>query len=181
MRKDEKVEPLLDKCLEVSQQYAAVLIEEGSDVIAIGNASSSCDVISPKTYMATLAEYDRKLADFIRKRGALVQMHICGNTTPILGTLDEIVEIIDVDHKVKIEDSIEKTPHATIKGNIDPGIVRFGSTDEVGDVSVGVVREVRQLGRNSKFILSTGCEVPPGTPHDSIVTMVDRARDMWAA
>ncbi|MBU7004061.1 MAG: uroporphyrinogen decarboxylase family protein [Theionarchaea archaeon] len=181
MRKDEKVEPLMDKCLEVSQQYAAVLIEEGSDVIAIGNASSSCDVISPRTYIETLAEYDRKLADFIRKRGALVQMHICGNTTPILGALDGMVDIIDVDHKVKIGDSIEKTPRATIKGNIDPGIVRFCSADEVGDVTMRVIREVRQLGRISKFILSTGCEVPPGTPHESIVTMVDRARKTWAA
>jgi uroporphyrinogen-III decarboxylase len=180
MRKDEKVEPLLNKCLEVSQQFAAVLIEEGSDVIAIGNASSSCDVISPKTYMETLAEYDRKLADFIRKRGALVQMHICGNTTPILGTLDDMVDIIDVDHKVNIEDSIESTPRATIKGNIDPGIVRFGSGDEVGDVTMKVVREVRKLGRNSKFIFSTGCEVPPGTPHKSIVAMVNKARETWS-
>ena len=181
MRHDEKVEPLLDICLDVSQQFAAVLIEEGSDVIAIGNASSSSDVISPRTYMDTLAEYDRRLAEYIRKRGALVQMHICGNTTPLLSELDGMVDIVDVDHKVDIGDSIDRIPNATIKGNLDPGIVRFGNEEGVRGETVGIVRGVRERARTSGFVFSTGCEIPPETPHTSISAMVDSARTAWKA
>lgn len=181
MRHDEKVEPLLDKCLKVSQEYAAVLIEEGSDVIAIGNASSSSDVISPSSYREMLAKYDNRLSEFIRKKGALVQMHICGNTTPLLGTLDEMVDLIDVDHKVEIGDSVDRTPNSTIKGNIDPGIVRFGSEEDVLGETKKVIRTVRDRSRVSRFIFSTGCEIPPETPHGSIRGMVDFAREMWRA
>jgi len=179
MRSDAKVKPLLDKCLEVSKRFAAVLIDEGSDVIAIGNASSSMDVLSPKTYEEKLAAYDAELASFVRKKGALVQMHICGNTTPILGLLDGMVDIVDVDHKVDIMDSVREIPRATIKGNLDPSVVRFESSEKVGELTRQVVRSVFEADRRARFIFSTGCEVPPDTPHESIRQMVASARASW--
>ncbi len=181
MKGDSKVGPLLEKCLSVSQQYAAVLIDEGSDVIAIGNASSSSDVLSPRTYLSSLAEYDQRLANFIRKKGALVQMHICGNTTLILGRLDKMVDIVDVDHKVNIADAVRLVDGATIKGNLDPSAVRFGSEAEVTEQSRSIVRRVAEQGRTGRFIFSTGCEIPPGTPHGLIKVMVESARGAWAA
>lgn len=180
MRGDEKLVPLLDKCLEVSKQYAQVLIEEGSDVIAIGNASSSSDVIAPKTYLEKLAPYDRALASFVRSKGAMVQMHICGNTTPILECLNEMVDIVDVDHKVRILDSARLCPTATIKGNLDPSVVRFETGAQTEAKTVDIVRSLRGSGRDRSFVFSTGCEIPPGTPHESIRAMVVAARKAWA-
>jgi MtaA/CmuA family methyltransferase len=179
MKGDPKVAPLLDKCLKVSKEYAAVLIEEGSDAIAIGNASSSSDVISPRTYMSSLAEYDRKLADFIRRRGCLVQMHICGNTTPILKTLDSMVDVVDIDHKVDMADALELVRSATMKGNLNPATVRFGGKSQVLSDTREIVRAVLAVQRTSSFVFSTGCEVPPETPHESIDAMVSAARKDW--
>lgn len=179
MRSDAKVKPLLDKCLEVSKLLAAVLIEEGSDIIAIGNASSSMDVLSPKTYREKLAGYDTELASFVRKKGALVQMHICGNTTPILGLLNGMVDIVDVDHKVDIMDSVREVTRATIKGNLDPSVVRFEPSEKVDVLTRQIVRSVFESGRRARFIFSTGCEIPPGTPHESIRQMVAGARGSW--
>ena len=179
MRGDKKVKPLLDKCLEVSKQFAEVLIEEGSDVIAIGNASSSMDVLSPRIYLENLSDYDTQLADAIRKKGALVQMHICGNTTPILGPLDGMVDIVDVDHKVDIHDSLRDLQKATIKGNLDPSVVRFRPVEEVKRQTEEIVKAATASGRGHSFVFSTGCEVPPETPHESIRAMVVSARKAW--
>lgn len=179
MRHDRKVKPLLDKCLKVSKKYAEVLIEEGSDVIAIGNASSSQDVISPKTYLDNLAGYDKQLSDSIRKKGALSQMHICGNTTPILGTLDTMVDIVDVDHKVDIDDATTQIRRATIKGNVNPSVLRFGTIKQVKDRTEEIISTLKRNSRTHSFIFSTGCEVPIHTPHETIKTMVDLARKKW--
>ncbi len=179
MRGDEKVEPLLDKCLEVSSEFAKVLIEEGSDVIAIGNASSSMDVLSPKTYLEKLAPYDRALSKAIGKEGALVQMHICGDTTAILTNLDDMVDIVDVDHKVDIEDSLRDLDHGVIKGNLDPSVVRFGSPENIESKSRAIVNAAKERDRKGLFVFSTGCEVPPQTPKESIELMVESARSAW--
>jgi len=181
MRGDEKVEPLLDKCLKVSEEFAKVLIDEGSDVIAIGNASSSMDVLSPKIYRANLAEYDRRLARSIEKYGAMSQMHICGDTTPILQDLDEMVDIVDVDHKVKIEDSLAHLKRGVLKGNLDPSVVRFSKPEEVREKTTSIVEAVKEDGREGLFVFSTGCEVPPRTPAESITLMVESARKTWSA
>jgi uroporphyrinogen-III decarboxylase len=175
------VKPLLDKCLQVSSEFARVLVEEGADVIAIGNASSSMDVLSPRTYLENLAGYDRKLAEDIRKTGALVQMHICGNITPILGELDRSVDIVDVDHKVNILDAIASLRQATLKGNLDPSVPRFSEVGEVKSQTSDIVNAVRSSGRKGLFVFSTGCEVPPGTPHAAIKAMVAVARGAWGA
>ncbi len=179
MRGDRDVRPLLDRCLKVSSDFARVLVEEGADVIAIGNASSSMDVLSPGTYIGKLAAYDRKLAESIRKTGALVQMHICGNITPILGELDRLVDVVDVDHKVGIFDAISGLKKAVLKGNLDPSVLRFCTAEDVRLRTKVVVDAVRSSERKGLFIFSTGCEVPPKTPHAAIKAMVAAAREAW--
>ncbi len=179
MKHDPKVKPLLEKCLGVSREFAAVLAEEGADVIAIGNASSSMDILSPRAYLDNLAEYDRRLSEAIRRKGALVQMHICGNTLPILGELDRMVDIVDVDHKVGVEESMRCLGNATMKGNMDPSLVRFAPVQEVAQRTRMIVGAVKKAGRRRGFIFSTGCEVPRDTPHESIATMVASAREAW--
>jgi MtaA/CmuA family methyltransferase len=180
MKQDRMVKPLLDKCLRVSTEFAEVLIEEGSDAVAIGNASSSMDVLSPKVYTDNLADYDARLAGAIRRKGALAQMHICGNTTPILGVLDGMVDIADVDHKVRIGSALGELKRATIKGNLDPSVVRFRPREEVQSRTVEIAHAVRESGRKGSFVFSTGCEVPVGTPFGSIEEMVVSARRAWA-
>jgi [methyl-Co(III) methanol-specific corrinoid protein]:coenzyme M methyltransferase len=181
MKHDPKVKPLLGKCLEVSKRFAAVLVEEGADVISIGNASSSMDILSPGAYMDSLAEYDRRLSEAIRKKGALAQMHICGNIAPILGELDRMVDIVDVDHKVGVEDSVRGLRKAAIKGNMDPSLVRFRPAEEVRERAREIVTAVRKAGRSRSFVFSTGCEVPRDTPHASVGAMIASAREAWKA
>lgn len=181
MKHDRGVKPLLGKCLEVSRRFAAVLVEEGADVISIGNASSSMDILSPGTYLDNLAEYDRRLSQAIRKKGALSQMHICGNIAPILGELDRMVDIVDVDHKVGVVDSVRGLRKAAMKGNMDPSLVRFRPAEEVRRRAAEIVASARKAGRSRGFVFSTGCEVPRETPHASIDAMIASAREAWKA
>jgi len=181
MKHDRKLKPLLGKCLEVSTRFAGVLIDEGADIISIGNASSSMDILSPGTYLDNLADYDRRLSEAIRKKGALAQMHICGNIAPILGELDRMVDIVDVDHKVGIQDSVRGLRKAAIKGNMDPSLVRFRPAEEVRQRAKEIVGAARKAGRSRGFVFSTGCEVPRDTPHVSIDAMIASAREAWRA
>ena len=180
MRKDPKVNPLLEKCLKVSEEYAKVLVEEGADVISIGNASSSMDVLSPRTYLENLSQYDERLSKAIRRSGALVQMHICGNTSPILDVLDRMVDIVDVDHKVSIDQAVRSLSRSTLKGNLDPAVLRFGTPEEVAGKTRGIVEEVLRMKRDKLFVFCTGCEVPPETPHENVAIMVRSAREAWS-
>ena len=74
-------------------------------------------------------------------------MHICGNTTPILKELDTMVDVVDIDHKVTIDDATTNIRKATIKGNVDPSFLRFGTMKQVKDRTEEIISALKKNSR----------------------------------
>ena len=158
---------LLDKCTQTAKDFAKAQIEAGCDVIGIGDAI--CSQIDPFTYDTFVKERHREIIAFIHSLGARTKLHICGDITHILPLLKEVgTDILDLDYDVDISFARLVMGEKTIlMGNISPMVVQNATAEEVERLS----RELVAKYGNERFILSAGCEITVGTPHENLMAM----------
>jgi MtaA/CmuA family methyltransferase len=163
---------LFDFVLEMGVRFAKAQVEAGVDVIGIGDAASS--LVGPQIYEEFVFPYQKKMVEAVHGLGRPVRLHICGNTTPILGGLGRLdAEIIDLDWMVPLSLARSIVGESQIlAGNLDPVAVLRNGTAEM--VTAGVEQCHRQAG--PRYIVAAGCEVPRGTPEANLFALRDYAR-----
>lgn len=171
-------EPFLDEILNRLTEQAIVYldaqIKAGADIIGIGDAA--CSLMGPELYRKYGFPYEQRLVHAIHDRGALVKLHICGNTGPLLPDLAKLgVDIFDLDWMVDFSQAVKEFRGiSSVNGNFDP----------VAVLQEGTPTQVRQavLDRlsvdSSTTIISAGCEVPRDTPYENLHMVADTIRDI---
>ena len=160
---------LLDICTEASRRFALAQVEAGADTIGIGDAM--CSQVSAATYEDLILPRQKVLIEAIHKAGALVRLHICGQTRHLWPGIRSLgIDIIDVDSMV----SLPEIRHAlgskiVLAGNLNPvsGIC-FSTPDAVRE---GVHRCIEEAG--PAHMVCAGCEVPSGTPDDNLKALCE--------
>jgi uroporphyrinogen-III decarboxylase len=95
---------LMDKCLILAKKFAKAQVEEGCDLIGIGDAI--CSQIDQANYDLYVRNRHAELISYIHEMGVPVKLHICGNITHILESIAEIkTDIIDLDWQVDIDEA----------------------------------------------------------------------------
>ncbi len=155
---------LLDLCVEVGIDFARAQTDAGADTIGIGDAIAS--QLSPDAYESLIQPREKSLVEAIHDAGAFVRLHICGNITHLLpGIADLGVDILDVDHMVEITRVRRAVgERVAISCNIDPvGGIMQGTPASIREYVNGAYRSV-----GNPFMVSAGCEIPPGTPEENL-------------
>lgn len=165
----DRVGELMDVCVDVALEFARPQIELGADTIGIGDAAAS--QVAPDQYQDIILPREQRLVRGLRKMGARIRMHICGNIThllPGLATLD--LDVIDVDHMVDLR-AVRRIlgPRVTLAGNLDPVSAVLKSTPE--RIRSDVLRCYREAG--NPFMVNAGCEIPHGTPVDNLKALCE--------
>ena len=155
---------LMDLCLAVGVDFARAQVEAGADTIGIGDAIAS--QVSPQTYERIIQPREKRLVQAVQAMGALVRLHICGDTTHLLpGIADLGIDIIDVDHMVDM---------STVRDTLDQRVVLTGNIDPASGVRLGTPDSIRRTVRNTyrdvgnPYMVAAGCEIPSGTPDDNL-------------
>jgi MtaA/CmuA family methyltransferase len=158
---------LMDKCLQTAKDFAKAQIDAGCDIIGVGDAI--CSQISTDMYDMYIKERHKELFEFIRKNGAVVKLHICGNITHLLGSIAETgADIVDLDWEVDLEEAYRIFGPDIIRcGNINPVYIQDSSPENIFETSRKICRQ--EKGR--KFILSGGCEITVNTPVENLLAM----------
>ncbi|MCP4286867.1 MAG: hypothetical protein GY792_20885, partial [Gammaproteobacteria bacterium] len=109
---------------------------------------------------------EKRLVQAIKRMGAYVKLHICGNITHLLpGIADLGVTIIDVDHMVDMKAvRTQLTSDVVITGNINP-------VEEVYRGAPAPIREkIRRCYQEvgNPYMVNAGCEIPSGTPNENL-------------
>lgn len=164
---------LMDWVIELEIAFALAQIDAGCHMIGIGDAAAS--LVSADIYRAEILPREQRLVAAIREAGAIARLHICGNTTHILGDMAETgCEIIDLDHTADMGIARERMgPGPVLLGNFDPVSVVLDGTPDTVYAACRWCHE--QAGR--RYIVGPGCEVPPGTPAENVHTMVRYAHE----
>jgi MtaA/CmuA family methyltransferase len=164
---------LLDKITDILIEVGIALREEGADLLFLPDPVTSSDMISP--HMAKEIEFPC-LERLIKSVNMPCILHICGDSTEILGmmagtgaavlSLDQCMNLPRVRSMVGWD--------VAIGGNINPvDVMQFGTPDNVR-------HEVKRLlseNGNRRYVVMTGCAIPPDTPLDNLLAAVQAVRD----
>lgn len=153
--------------------FARRQVAAGADIIGIGDAAAS--LVGPRLYGALALPYERRMVEAIHGFGALVRLHICGNTSRILGAMATTgADIIDLDYPSSVARArAEMGPQQALLGNIDP--VRV--LQDLDPVEVYAAIEACHGDAGERYIVGAGCEAPVATPEANMRALVRYARE----
>lgn len=166
------VRDLFEFIVEMELRFARAQVEEGCDLIGVGDAAAS--LVGPGIYAEFIWPYEKKLVDGLHAMGTRVRLHICGNTRHLLMGMGRLgCEIVDLDFLVLLSEARERMgPAQVLLGNIDPvRVLRDGSPESV---TAAIAECHDQAG--PRYIVGAGCEIPRDTPHENVRALANYAR-----
>ena len=161
---------------DVALQLGRPLLSTGAHGLLLGEATCSPNFISPALYRRLVQPHHRRLVAGLKEMGwRFVGLHVCGDIVPIIEDMIATgVDFLDVDYQVRADGAIELSrDRVALRGNLDPSSVfRFGTADQVR-------RETEALcasARGARWIMSSGCDIPPGSPAENVAAFVESVR-----
>lgn len=159
---------LLKKANEFCIAYARAYKDVGANGIII--AEPTAGLLSPKQCDEFSSAYVKQLVDELQDDEFCVGLHNCGNTQHLVASMVSTGCVAySFGNVVDMAEIMPQMPKNMLAfGNIDPARTFLdGSTEKMA-------REVQELLEKMKpyrnFVLSSGCDVPPGSPLENIET-----------
>lgn len=163
---------LLDRITRFLIDFGMALIHSGANVLFVPEPSSSASMISPKMFRDFVLPRLKMLS---REITVPIILHMCGDTGPMLEAMGESgVQVLSLDQCMDLSATRGKTGKSALGGNVDPVNALLMGTEE------DVVRDTRrclETAGTGRFVLMSGCGVPPGTPVENLKAMVRTAVD----
>lgn len=151
--------------------YARALVSAGADILTILEPTAS--MLSPVQFRDFSGRYVSEIFDSVQ--ACMTVLHICGNTKYILEEMAATgADGLSLDSAVKFDEVIDLVPESVLIGNIDPVRVMLRSSPEKVRERTMELRTLMKGRRN--FILGTGCDLPPGTPHENIHAFIEAGK-----
>lgn len=159
------LEELLERCVEVGVAFAEAQVEAGAHIVGLGDAVAS--QISPAMYREFALPYERRVFEAIKAKGGIGRLHICGNTTHLLGDMaGSGAAIVDVDWMVDLGRAVDTMRDVVVCGNVDPVAVFLQGTP--AQVREAVRANAAAVG-GARWVSAAGCEIPDETPAENLL------------
>lgn len=165
------LETLLDKINDFLLDFGRALIESGANVLFLPDPTASSTMISPHMFRELVLP---RLQSLISNLDVPCILHICGDTSPILSIMGETgADVLSLDQCMGFTESRKTAPEAVLGGNVDPiQSLLMGTREQVEKDTLHCLR----TAGTSRFILMSGCGVPPDTPVENLKTMVETGK-----
>lgn len=177
LTQSEAVAQVLDFTTDLALRLGIWLLDSGAPGLILGEATCSPNFISPKMYRQFVKPRHTRLVHQLKEAGwQSVGLHICGNIVPIFEDIIATgVDLMDVDYQVSVDKANALArDRVTFRGNLDPSsMFRFGTAQQVQQATQ-ILCETTQS--NPRWILSSGCDIPPGTLEANISAFVDAVK-----
>jgi uroporphyrinogen decarboxylase len=172
IKKRDLLHALLSKVNLFLLNFGRALIERGANVIFVPEPTASSSMISPKTFRDLVLPL---IQDLTSALSAPCILHICGNTAPILNSMEQSgADVLSLDQCMNLSESRQKAPDVSLGGNVDPvNSLLLGDEKQVVENTLNCLRSAG----TSRFVLMSGCGVPPQTPIRNLRAMVRTAVD----
>lgn len=166
---------VLDFTSELCYHYLEPFITAGVGIVSIADPSASGDLISRQQFADFVLPHLQKVVAKLRRRGAFVCIHICGNITNRLDLIPETgANLLSMDYKVDLCKAKETLGGIiAFSGNMNPvGIMQTATPDQVVEACQSCINKTDAI---PGYILMPGCDIPPGVPLANIQAMVETA------
>ncbi|MBN1417438.1 MAG: uroporphyrinogen decarboxylase family protein [Planctomycetes bacterium] len=168
---------LLEFCARAVSRYAIALARAGADVLNTGDSPACPALIGVEAYEAFALPYEKSVFEEIRREVDVpITLHVCGDATAGLASMVESGA-----DGIELDAAVDLTLARRILGDRATAIGNVGTIDPL---LRGTPEDVRGAARacleafagSDRFILSTGCAIPPATPPENIAALVEAAR-----
>lgn len=167
----ETVHRLLEKVTVFLVEYAKAFKVTGCHGLIM--AEPAAGLISPKMSQVFSADYIRQIVEAVKDDSFVFVLHNCGKTEKMVGEmLSTGCSAIHVGNAVDVCKILEQVPTAIpVMGNLDPTVLfRLGTPDTIFQATTELLETTRAFPH---FVLSSGCDVPPGTPLENVLAFFD--------
>jgi uroporphyrinogen decarboxylase len=151
-------------------------LASGADGLVFGEATCSPNFIAPQMYLQQVQPCHVRLMTAVREMGwRFAGLHVCGGITPIIeGMIATGVDFLDVDYQVSAVDAIRLARgRVALRGNLNPSASLFlGTPEDVRRETSAVCR----AAAGARWILSSGCDISPGTRAENLAALVEATR-----
>jgi uroporphyrinogen-III decarboxylase len=168
---------LLEVCYQSHLATHRAIAKAGAHLTSLGDSLGGPDVCSPAIFNRFARPYEERLVRDLAADGIFVVIHICGDTRRILPALSEYDSCgFELDHKTDVLKAKNTVGiRHVLFGNMDPsGVIALGSPAQVREATRRLISDWKPSGR---FILNSGCAIPPTTPPENIRALIDTAKD----
>jgi len=174
---DPRITRLLEVCYQSHLAVHRALAKAGAHLTSMGDSLAGPDVTSPRMFERFAHPYEARLVQDLHADGIFVVIHICGDTSKILDQLAEYGPCgFELDYKTDCVKAKQTAGQRHVLfGNIDPSaVLAQGTVEQVRDATRKLISVWKPSGR---FILNSGCAIPPTTPPENIRAMVEAAHE----
>jgi uroporphyrinogen decarboxylase len=174
----EKLHEVCSFASEVIEEYAMALANAGADLICVLEPTGS--ILGPQQFREFSSKYVSQILDSYKHTSANTIYHVCGNTMHLIdGMVESGVAALSLDSPetgVDLAKAAEKVPEdIVIMGNVNPtAVMKNSQPEKVREVTT---RLLEQMRNHPNFLLSTACDLPPGTPIDNMLEFMKTARE----
>jgi uroporphyrinogen decarboxylase len=171
MRQPDLAHVVLEKTATFLVEYAQAIKAAGANGVII--AEPAAGLISPAQCDEFSSRYVRRIVDAVQDKTFTVILHNCGNTVKLVDSmLSTGAAGLHFGNAVKMRDIMPQIPPDRLAlGNIDPaGLFKLGTPEQVAERVEDLLDDV---GHYRNFVLSSGCDIPPGTPLDNVDAFFD--------
>jgi len=171
MLEPETVHVVVDKCTQFLIEYAKAFKNAGANGIIL--AEPAAGLLSPEMCSDFSSNYVKRIVDAVQDEHFMVILHNCGNTKNLVPSLLSTGAMaFHFGNAVNMTDILPQIPWGRIAfGNIDPaGVFKNGS---VNDMKLKTWELLEKTANYKNFVLSSGCDVPPGTALENVQAFYD--------
>ena len=157
---------LLSKCNSFLKEYALMFKKKGADGIII--AEPAAGLLPENMCEEFSSQYIREIIEYVQDDSFMVILHNCGNTVDLVGSMVLTGAMgLHFGNVIDLTDVLPNIPANRLAfGNIDPVSVIKNSTP--GRIKSAVATILNKTAGYKNFVLSSGCDIPHGTPQENI-------------
>ena len=162
----ETIHILLEKVTGFLIEYAKAFKEVGANGIII--AEPAAGLLSPALCDEFSSKYIQRIVEEVQDDYFMVILHNCGNTKNLVPSMIGTGAMaFHFGNAVDMAEIMPQIPWGRIAfGNIDPTAIFKNGTVE--DVRAKTWELLEKTFSYKNFVLSSGCDIPPGTPVENI-------------
>lgn len=177
-KKPELLHTVLRKATDFLIEYAKAYKEIGAHGIVMAEPLSG--LLSPRLEAKFSAPYVKEIAEALKSEDFLVMYHNCGNYTPKM--IESIAangcDAYHFGNAIDMAQFLEEWPEELIAmGNIDPA-EQFtnGTPQSMRDATLSLMES---CCKHPNFIVSSGCDIPPGAKWENIDAFFAAAKEYY--
>ena len=168
---------IMDFCTEVALAYSAMLMDTGCDVIAVVDPMTS--QIDPLSFETFVSPYATRIFDAVRNRQKLSSFFVCGHAQQNIEAMCAChPDNISIDENIPLDyvKEIALAKKISFGGNLKLTVVLLmGDEEDARQDALACL----DLGGNTGFVLSPGCDLPMKTPVENIKAVSELVFDQY--